>query len=314
MPMLLVKEISLPDHYVRGAIRPSNVNDLMTVVINHNNAESAEELIKKKEISWPFDAIEVVRNEKAVENEKKFKAFVDALKEHNKDKNKAKKIEEKDRREKTIKAVQKELDKIKAELKSFKLESKNVFPYEIIDGGHRWTVAKRLKISDIEAKIRDIPNHGERYLEQYKLNSAHGLRLDKDQRDNAIRTLVKEFKIPQNALIKETGLTTASISRIVADKQRTGLPKKKGGGRPRNNSQLGSSPPISDMSPEGFVDRLNQIIIEFPRLEVSLGKMLESKPISAEKLFKFIQLLEIITKFFNNFKMPIVGATGSMVR
>ena len=97
---------------------------------------------------------------------------------------------------------------------------KKWFAYEILDGVTRWTVAKKLKLKEIDATVKGIDDPKDRFVHQYTTNVGHGLRLDKDARDNAIRLLSSVYKLTGKAIAKECGLDEGSVSRILKNKQR----------------------------------------------------------------------------------------------
>ena len=180
--LLNVKELYHPKLYVRMKIKDVNIKDLLDIAKNNKD--------EKKQLVWPFPAIEVVKNGKA---------------------------------------------------------------YEILDGNRRTMVAKALKVEAIPAKILEIKDPGERYLYQIKAN-LHGMMLDKDQRDNAIRLLAVQFKMKPEDLTKEFKLTKASISRILNKKQRKTEPRK----RPTENREG-----EGDFSPTNLMERSFYIAEEF---------------------------------------------------
>lgn len=94
------------------------------------------------------------------------------------------------------------------------------FRYEVIDGWTRTNVAEALKLPSISAKILNLTAPKARFIEQYTTNATHGLRLDKDERDEAIRHMGKEFKMKEAEIAKITGLSQQSISRVIHNRQR----------------------------------------------------------------------------------------------
>jgi hypothetical protein len=232
-----LSDVTLPKHYIRGkAVISKQVDNLMAIVAGHNGVKPEEwkKLVGKKSIEWPFPALDI---SPVKEDETK--------KEGTAPRSKAKK--------KTL---------------------KKTFKYEINDGGHRFTVAKRLKMPAIEATIKNLKPGLDRYLEQYRTN-LHGLQLDKDQRDDFIRTCVQVFGAKQRQLAKDTGLDEASISRIIHEKQRIKGPRKKATKRERetftgNGADDTSTIPPAEMSVAGFLERLQILMNEVPRLQTKL--------------------------------------------
>jgi hypothetical protein len=225
----------MPEHYVRGKINGKNVSDLMDVVVKAHGSLFKEgkpvdwhDLIGKK-LSWPFHTpIEVARN--MPEKGKPLKKSESAV--------------------------------------EGKKKGKVFKPFELIDGGHRLTVWRRLKQKELPAIIKDIKDPGERFKEQYETNSSHGLRLDKDQRDDYVRVAHTVYKKSLSILAKETGLHRNSIIRILAEKQRKKEPRKKRG-------EFSSAQTVqSDMSVQGFLERLQILTAALPKLKNEIKKFL----------------------------------------
>ena len=232
MAQVKVNEIVLPEHYIREGIRGKHVNDLLDVVCLANGVTDHKELIGKK-IDWPFPEIEIAKNLTPKP--------------------------EKPKKKKGEKA-----SKVKG------AKTKKWFPFEIIDGGHRWTVAKRLKMKEISAVTKSIDEPGDRFLQQYRTNVGHGLRLDKDARDNAIRILSTVFKKSQKEIVQETGLDVSSISRIISSKQRKEGPRKKAKKRDTEPLAESGKSSIDGMTVAGFLERLQILTDEFPKLSASI--------------------------------------------
>jgi hypothetical protein len=231
MPNVKIASIIMPEHYVRGKINGKNVSDLMDVVVKTHGhlfkdgkAPDWHELISKK-LTWPFHTpIELAKNPTPTPG--------------------------------------KALKKSEATLEGRGKKKGRVFkPFELIDGGHRLTVWRRLKQKEIPATIKDIKDPAERFKEQYETNSSHGLRLDKDQRDNYVRVAHTVYRKSLSILAKETGLHRNSIIRILAEKQRKKTPRQKKGEFTTGQSLQ------SDMSVQGFIDRIQILTTAFPRLK-----------------------------------------------
>jgi len=275
MASVKISEITLPEHYVRGQIKSKHVQDLLDVVATHNGVAAWSDLVGKKTVQWPFPEIEIGKN---------LTPKPDKIKKEKGDKTKAPKL-------------------------------KKWFPFELIDGAHRLTVAKRLKMKEIDAITRGIDNAGARYLHQYKTNVGHGLRLDKDARDNAIRTLAKVFSISQKELVKETGLDVSSVSRIINSRQRKEGPRS-APSKPRANVtytatdaeaiSTASPAPSGSMTVEGFIDRLQGITREFPKLQAAvLAFLVANTPKSKlPKLGEFAGLVRAIADTFDDATKP----------
>jgi len=276
MATIKISEIVLPEHYIRESIKSKYVQDLLDVVATHNGVTSWSELVGKKTIQWPFPEIEIGKN-LTPKPEKK--------------------------------------PKVKGE-KTKDVKAKKWFPFELIDGAHRLQVAKKLKKKEIDAITRNIDNPGARFLHQYKTNVGHGLRLDKDARDNAIRTAAKVFSFTQKQLVQETGLDVSSVSRIINSRQRKEGPRSK----PRRNEPIIDTlidtaeniPSLKDtaepasMTVEGFLDRLQGLVREFPKLQAPiLSYLITNTPKSKfDKLKEFAGLIRSISNTFDDAIKP----------
>ncbi len=273
MSTIPINSIAMPPHYVRGrmvdgrtvgGINGKNVADLMDVVI-----KAHDHLFKGKTREW----------KELVGKKLTWPFHTPILVAKNP---KPEKVED-----------EKENKKI---LKQFK-------PHELIDGGHRLTVWRRLKQKEIEAKVENIPDPTDRFLEQYRTNAAHGLRLDKDARDNAIRVAHEVYKVSLTALAKETGMDRSSIIRILAEKQR----KKGERAKPKKGATF-TPPPASegDMSIQGFMDRLDIIVGAFPKLAPELQKFVTEgiTPSSKPKIATYVSRIREIADLF---ELPLKG-------
>lgn len=154
-----------------------------------------------------------------------------------------------------------------------KVKIKQWRPYEIIDGFHRLKIWQKLKQKEIEAVVKDdIVNPFDRFLMQYQTNSSHGLRLDKDARDEAIRKAYKEFKIPITKLSKAFGMHTSSIDRIIKFRQRIDRPRKK----PAERKLDEASNLPTEMNAQDFLGRLGLLCNTFPHIQNDVGKLAHS--------------------------------------
>jgi hypothetical protein len=102
-----------------------------------------------------------------------------------------------------------------------KKQTRNVH-YRIIEGVKRYLTALAVNKPTIAADLVIGLNPAQEYLEQFSLNATHGESFNREALYNFIRISSKHFKVSGEELAKRTGLTTASISRIIAGKQ--GLP------------------------------------------------------------------------------------------
>lgn len=288
MDNLNIVDIKMPEHYVRGKINGKNVSDLMDVVVKANGhlfatekSRDWKELVGKK-VVWPFHAPILVAKNKAPVIKVDAEPGKEATKE---EKAKAKGAAKK---------------KMKEALKGFKA-------FELIDGGHRLTVWKRLKQKTIPAITKNFDEPSERFLEQYRTNAAHGLRIDKDGRDNAIRIAHEIYKVSINNLAKETGLDRSSIKRILAEKQRKKGPREKAG---KNKSETfsPSATVITDMSVIGFIERLEILLAAFPKLASELTEVVSKvKPDDRPRVAMLSGRLRELANIFN--PAGVVNAT-----
>ena len=277
MSKVKLNQIDDPAHYIRASLKNSYISDLLNDLAELNGVKDWHELIRVKEpkakkddeapkapkqapLKWPFPPIEVARNPKQIlPPAKKGEKASDTKK------------------------------KLKGE--------KKYFAYELIDGMHRLTVARRLKLKEIDATIKQTTDAAERFLLQFQTNSGpRGIRFDKDDRDNAIRILAKEFNYSLKKLVEETGLNVGSISRILSGKQRKTGPRKKATPRTQVDGAMQSSDTKSNvaastnveapatktkaasMTVEGWTERLKICCAEFPTMRKELIKFLETAP------------------------------------
>ncbi len=253
MPGIKISSIAMPEHYVRGKINGKNVSDLMDVVVKTHG-----HLFKDgKATDWH----ELISKKLTWP----FHTPIEIVK------NPAPRKEKKP-------------DKTKKKEKAFK-------PFELIDGGHRLTVWRRLKQKELPATIKDIKDPAERFREQYETNSSHGLRLDKDQRDNYVRVAHTIYKKSLSILAKETGLHRNSIIRILAEKQRKKGPRQKRGEFDRVEVVA------SDMTVQGFLERLQTLTVVFPTMKDQITIFLTDNLTSSgrSKLVAFIAAIRLIS-------------------
>jgi ParB-like chromosome segregation protein Spo0J len=93
--------------------------------------------------------------------------------------------------------------------------------YWIVDGTHRVAAAFEVDPKGtVKANILQPMTGLDAIAMQIKLNNAHGLRLSLASQTNAIKKL-SEHGMKGKLIAEKTGLTPASISRILSDKQRT---------------------------------------------------------------------------------------------
>lgn len=271
MPAIKIAAIGMPLHYVRGTlvdgrtvggVNGKNLNDLLDVVLKANG-ETDPKKLKGKKIAWPFHTPIIVAKNPEPPKGKKLKG-------------------------------------VKKEGKG-KKEGKTWRAYELIDGGHRLTLWQRLRQKDIEATVKTINDPSERYKEQFDTNSIHGFRLDKDHRDNYIRTQHNVFKRSLANLAKETGLDRSSIVRIMAEKQRKAGPRKKG-------ELTKSTAHEAELSVEGFYARLMMLVSNYDRLQKELEGFLLANVTKAGRS-KLGSIIAIIKRMAVSFEIPLNKST-----
>jgi len=91
----------------------------------------------------------------------------------------------------------------------------------ILDGTHRVAASIEAGRETVPAVIEALLTSLDAIALQVKTNNAHGLRLSVAAQTNAILKL-KENGMKQKLIAEKTGLTAASVSRIIGGTQRTG--------------------------------------------------------------------------------------------
>jgi transcriptional regulator with XRE-family HTH domain len=221
--LLTLESLKFPTEYVRGRINPGYVKQLEGIARNAMQTDG-----KKLDPSrWPFPAIEV----------------------------RALPIEMYEAKEK-----QKQTDPKTKKVKTVTVTVQKPGPqfYVVDDGQHRTRAAKALEMATIPAVIVKR-SEKEAAMAQLVDNLRHGLFLDKDARDAWIKHLVKEMKFSLRAIVKETDLSLASVSRIVAGRQR------KPAGEPRKKAKRGARVPTGEWSPKVFKAQLESLSKEYAK-------------------------------------------------
>jgi ParB-like chromosome segregation protein Spo0J len=102
--------------------------------------------------------------------------------------------------------------------------------YEVNNGAHRLWAAVKNKVKSIPVQIETFATPGDAFAAQLMATMKSGtLKLDLDARDAAIRQLVLHLKMDRKKVMDLSGLSEGSISRIIAEKQRTGETGKRRG-------------------------------------------------------------------------------------
>lgn len=182
---------------------------------------------------------------------------------------------------------------------------------EVIDGNHRIETARELKYKTIPAEFKEFKTPADAYLYQYKSNVSHGLKLNKDLRDEAIRVLHFEHKVNQADLVKATGLTQASVSRILSKKQRTGAPRKKSkGGKETKKARVTTTDEA--FSPKAFLERIGYLVEEFEEHNEALAQwMAVSRQLNKEKAMELAQGLMALASNFDDMTKKIGSQADS---
>jgi len=250
------------NYYIREKINSKNLTDLMDLIVKSN-----PHLLKdpknesKKKLTWPFNTpVEVAKNPAPVKG---------------KPLGKKGKTEGKGKKKATVYRA-----------------------FELIDGFHRFTLWRRLKQKEIPTTVKNITDPAARFLEQYVTNAGHGLRLDKDERDNYVRISHSVYKKSLSVLSKEVGLDRSSIARIIAEKQRKKEPRKKGGFSGSNVHQ-------AELSVLGFYERAVTLVSNFDRLQKELSEFIPlnvAKNLGPSKYGAFVATLKKIVTTFESAK------------
>ena len=258
MPTVKMSSIMLPQRYVREKINSKNLTDLLDVVKKANQKHLTKDGnfpkdMKKVVLEWPFNApVLLTKNAKP-----------DSLG--------------------TKEAQALKGEGVKATGKG-KKKGKTFFPYEIIDGVHRYTLWRRLKQKEIEARIITVESPEDRFLEQYKTNASHGLRIDREGRDNFIRVAHKEFNVSLTKLAKESGLDRSSIVRILQTREhKKAVRQAQASTSPGKAAFNVPSIDMSDMSVTGFLERLQMLLNAYPKLAPQIDKYLTENSTSIGK-------------------------------
>ena len=231
-----IKKIGFPKVYVRDGVKPSQVEKLGELVAMANDVKSWKDLIPAK-------------GKPAKKIHWPFAPMIVA------------KLSETERETPETKEGE---------------EKKEAPVYEVVDGAHRLTLLEKLGQTETEVRIESLPDASDRFLEAFKSSSAHGLVLSKDERDSAIKTMVKKLGMKVEHVARETGLHKASISRIANSRQRKTTPHASKG---KTKSQIKAakagkengkgSANLAD-SPQAFIERLMIDAQEFKRVKESI--------------------------------------------
>lgn len=185
---------------------------------------------------------------------------------------------------------------------------------EIVAGRHRFLAAKHCGMEKIPCLIKPR-SEAEAFFDQLASDLRHGLKLDHEMRDAAIRTLVKKFRFSLRVVEKRTGLSASSVSRIVRGIQyvhgvtrrpraEVGHGARRPSGPPapsrirtsmvRESHQLTEPEPapiVATWSPIMFVRQLEGISIEWTRHRTEIDKALEAAGRSLRVSTAFVKWL-----------------------
>lgn len=102
--------------------------------------------------------------------------------------------------------------------------------YEVNNGAHRLYAAVKNKVKKIPVRVVEYATPGDTFAAQFVATMKSGaLKLNLDARDAAIRQMVGHFKMDRKRIMELSGLSEASVSRIVSGDQRTGETGKRRG-------------------------------------------------------------------------------------
>lgn len=108
----------------------------------------------------------------------------------------------------------------------------------IVDGLHRFSAAQEAGLTDVPVESKKFPSLESALTFMYTANMSHGLPVDDKQRNKRI-VLLKQIdaKLTLEQLGKEFGLSTASIDRILKNRQGEGKPGPKGANARKEEQQ-----------------------------------------------------------------------------
>lgn len=200
------------------------------------------------------------------------------------------------------------ITKIKPKEGDKKGKTRTIKPWELLDGGHRVAVAVKMGLKDIPAIEKNIKDPGLRFLEQFRANSSHGLKLDVPERNQAIWELVNRFHMKVTTVADATGLHKASVSRIATKKQGwlRGTPEgsKKmvrthSGKSEETESTTETNEEVAEgaiFSPSQFVDRLVVMVADYKRQPNQIAAAFKEKFGLENNAKAFLQELNRMTK------------------
>jgi len=136
--------------------------------------------------------------------------------------------------------------------------------YEVLDGMHRLRVAGRLKLSSVDADVKKYASDADAYMAQLTTNLSHGLALDRESRDEAVKTLGKVYHVGVREIARQTKLAPASVSRIIAGKQYLPAEKRRRGGK-ATRGKAAKAAKAAEWSPIVWLKQLEALAIEWGR-------------------------------------------------
>lgn len=129
------------------------------------------------------------------------------------------------------------------------------FKYVIVDGTHRYYIAKGFGFESINATVSNVNPESADYLaEQYTLNNRHGLKLSNEERFRYMTILRDQYKLTVENIAGKTGFSKASVSRILKNGGfNVATPDTKGKGtKKRQDGRKGTTEaPTPDTAEEG---------------------------------------------------------------
>lgn len=174
-------------------------------------------------------------------------------------------------------------------------KTETIKPWELLDGQHRIKVNQLLKLPEINAIEKPIKDPGRRFLEQFKANSSHGLKLDLDERSQAIWEMVNTFKMQKREVAKQTGLHESSVGRIAARKQGWLGYKPDSMKRTRKDGDDPGAPEGGNVfEPHQFADHLAIMVNDYKKQKDKIVEALQAK--FGAKLNDFVISLAAMVK------------------
>ena len=131
--------------------------------------------------------------------------------------------------------------------------------YGVLDGVHRCTVAKMVRMATVDADIRTLTDK-EAAIVQFTSNLTHGIRLNRKARNAWVKHMRFDLGMKLAEIAREVGMTETSVSRMARDKQTKEGPRKKSERR-APAAKAPATPPakLAPWTPADFFARVKHI-------------------------------------------------------